>query len=1040
MVLHPKEALISAIDVTRKPVAFLVGAPFSADNNGKGVPDVIRMLDIVREVILETIPSEIARYDKEIEGKIGPIAYQAAMSWLQANVHQDAVNAVVRRAVLRSCLDIASIGGPNEPTTDGDPANWFIPQGTKNLAALVCNSNPRYQGPILTPNFDPLLSLAIREYGKRPSRRVLDTDGSLPREIEEEPDVRSVVHLHGYWRGSDTLHTPTQLHSPRPKLKAALQHLLRKHLLVVVAYGGWDDVFTTALSELLHDDQAEIDVLWCFRETDSEIVRSKYKRFLDSVAPAIVRGRFRGYGGIDCHSIFAEINTSGGGSTVASPSMPLPMPAEGPILLDSPVTTEKRKKDNLNSADRIFTKRLDEALVSFSSQPKVWVEPILCKSPEVANDAEAATKINLSDMLSAPKSTIIKAPPQFGLTCLAHYLVREAWRSQDAPLWIYLDSKSTGPHKGAIEKGMEGELALIGCVEQDIKCIVLDSWTSSEKDAYKLLRNICSRFANVPIIVMQTMDSNKFLNYSDKVELDREFEVLFLWALPLGHVRKVVSDYNEIRHIGDEDKITKKVVSDLEVLNVHRTPFNCLTLLKVSEIDFDESPVNRSEMIKRVLFLLFNVDDIPTYKVRPDLKDSEYVLGYFCEQMLRDGTYSFTRDYFLSVLERCCKERFIDLEVQVVFDVLYSNNILIKRGDLFSFRFAFWIYYFAAQRMLHSKEFANFIYEDMRYTKYPEIMEFYTGIDRQREDALNVLIRDIGATCDKIQDKCGLPDGLNPYRFAQWTPSDALLEQMQDEISNGVSGSNLPASVKDHYADSKYDRKRPYDQDIRDFLAEYSYVYMVQAMRAGARALRNSDYVEPETKRQLLSGIMRCWEQVSKVLMILTPLLAERGRASFDGQGYLLIGDFGDTTEERILRILGELPNNVVNWFQDDLFSQKMGPLLIDQYVHDSNDITKHELILMLTNQRPRGWKIQVQHYIASIAKNSFYLWDVSRTLRHQYSYSYASSKTLSDIEYLIKMAAAKHLTGSKNPGIKLINKIVDAIPSRGVKTDGKAI
>jgi hypothetical protein len=77
------------------------------------------------------------------------------------------------------------------------------------------------------------------------------------------------------------------------------------------------------------------------------------------------------------------------------------------------------------------------------------------------------------------------------------------------------------------------------------------------------------------------------------------------------------------------------------VLNLHRTPLNCLTLLKVSEIDFDESPVNRSEMIKRVLFLLFNIDDVPTYKTRPDLKDCEYVLGYFCEHLIRDGAYSF---------------------------------------------------------------------------------------------------------------------------------------------------------------------------------------------------------------------------------------------------------------------------------------------------------------------------------------------------------------------------------------------------------------
>ena len=71
-------------------------------------------------------------------------------------------------------------------------------------------------------------------------------------------------------------------------------------------------------------------------------------------------------------------------------------------------------------------------------------------------------------------------------------------------------------------------------------------------------------------------------------------------------MRKIVSDYNDKRHIGENDLVIAKVVSDMRVLNMHRTPLNCLTILKASEARFDDSPVNRTEMIKRILFLLFN--------------------------------------------------------------------------------------------------------------------------------------------------------------------------------------------------------------------------------------------------------------------------------------------------------------------------------------------------------------------------------------------------------------------------------------------------
>ena len=501
-------------------------------------------------------------------------------------------------------------------------------------------------------------------------------------------------------------------------------------------------------------------------------------------------------------------------------------------------------------------------------------------------------------------------------------------------------------------------------------------------------------------------------------------------------------EYISTNHVGDEDTVTAKVIADLDVLNLHRTPYNCLTLLKVSEIDFDESPVNRCEMIKRVLFLLFNIDEIPTYKIRPDLKDSEYVLGYFCEKMIRESQYYFKRETFLNELKACCKDRIIDLEVQVVFDVLTINHIIIQRGDLFSFRFAYWIYYFAAQRMHHNKDFADYIFENQRYANFPEIIEFYTGIDRRREDALQVLIKDLRVSNDKVQKKCGLPDGLNPYKYGLWRPSATALAHMKNEIADGVKSSNLPVSIKDEFADRSYNPLKPYDQDVRNILSEHSLVSMIQTMRAGARALRNSDYVEPEIKRKLLQEIMHGWEQISKVLITLIPLLAKKGRASFGGHGFLLVGDFGGTPEERLHNILIAMPINIVNWYEEDLFSQKMGPLLIDRLNNESNDLTKHELVLLLINQRPREWRFQVQQYITSIKKDSFYLMNVYENLRAQYRYSFATPQNLIDLKYLIKMSIAKHETGSKLPSLSIINqkKFDYYVPTRKVDPDGEPI
>lgn len=87
-------------------------------------------------------------------------------------------------------------------------------------------------------------------------------------------------------------------------------------------------------------------------------------------------------------------------------------------------------------------------------------------------------------------------------------------------------------------------------------------------------------------------------------------------------------------------------------------------------------------------------------------------------------------------------------------------------------------------------------------------------------------------------------------------------------------------------------------------------------------------------------------------------------------------------------------------------------------------DICKHELALFIIEHRPRGWKSQIQQYIANISHNSFYLMDISQKLRMEYKYTYASQQTLGELEHLLKVAHTKHLTGNKNPGSKLLSKM----------------
>lgn len=323
--LHPKAALINAALMTRRPVAFLVGSPLSL-KDGVGVPGITTMLDFVRDEVRDRNSRALPQLESALNGKSGADAYQAAMKWLGVNAGQDAVNEVVSKAVLKARRPGT---GQVAAATDGQPDDWNIPAGTAGLADLVARGGEKFLGPVLTTNFDPLISLAIRKSGGRAGRRVLTADGTLAGAAEDEPGICNIVHLHGFWRDSDTLHTQAQLTNPRPKLVKSLQRLLvaQQRTLIVAAYGGWDDVFTHALVELMNDEQAKLDVIWCFHESDTAKVEERYGKLLKAVSPAIVLNRFRSFGGIDCHSIFNEILTAvhGVASTAVAPVVASPL-------------------------------------------------------------------------------------------------------------------------------------------------------------------------------------------------------------------------------------------------------------------------------------------------------------------------------------------------------------------------------------------------------------------------------------------------------------------------------------------------------------------------------------------------------------------------------------------------------------------------------------------------------------------------------------------------------------------------------------------
>lgn len=281
---------------------------------------------MIREVYKEGRPRD--RFDERLrEGHAN--RYQAAFRHLLVTRDQDEANRIIRRCVLKARTRPAPVDQALSAETcrqmEDDLAGWYLPPAVSALGQILAAAGPGARPIVLTSNFDPLVSVSVRRAGGSAFTVALQGDGSIAG-----LDGRGcmVVHFHGDWFRSDTLHVPTQLRRDRPKLRASLAHLLGERTLVVLGYSGWDDVFMQSLAAVVAGEQARIKVVWTFRGEDEQEIRQKYEKVLTHLDHPT--GRVTLYKGIDVHRFLPRLRDALVATSELQPPPPPPPPTPTP--------------------------------------------------------------------------------------------------------------------------------------------------------------------------------------------------------------------------------------------------------------------------------------------------------------------------------------------------------------------------------------------------------------------------------------------------------------------------------------------------------------------------------------------------------------------------------------------------------------------------------------------------------------------------------------------------------------------------------------
>ncbi|WP_105180615.1 SIR2 family protein [Pseudoalteromonas sp. T1lg21] len=306
------DGLAEALLYSKKDVAVLYGSPLSTykcSSGTVGVENVSGIVSLIESFVKKEYPDLFDKYKETclIEGFNDIEKYQSSFEFLHQYTDPVIPNEIIKQAVLNAykgeVSDYKSKSILRE--CEKDFLNWEIPPAIESLASIL-KLNSKFSGPVITTNFDPLLRVALGRINEEPSLLVFHNDGSLEKQID---DRLKIVHIHGHWLESDTLHTYNQLNFKRVQLINSLKKILRNKTLFVIGYGGWEDVFINALKEVAEDDDVDLNIIWAFFENCQTTINSKYKKLIEIINPVITRGRFRAYSGIDGHTFLKKFNS-----------------------------------------------------------------------------------------------------------------------------------------------------------------------------------------------------------------------------------------------------------------------------------------------------------------------------------------------------------------------------------------------------------------------------------------------------------------------------------------------------------------------------------------------------------------------------------------------------------------------------------------------------------------------------------------------------------------------------------------------------------
>lgn len=487
----------------------------------------------------------------------------------------------------------------------------------------------------------------------------------------------------------------------------------------------------------------------------------------------------------------------------------------------------------------------------------MFVEPNIYKKIEEVQDGKIRNKkekIELSKIINDKENYFIIGKQESGKTTLVNYMILDILRNKifDEKIPIYFKEKKLQKSKIKLEIIIRNYLNDLGFFDIELPEIK----ESLAKGKYIIfIDNLNLENLNNLNQMIKNWDNNKFVitiqeKYGDvNNQLEGEISkieetpnIVYIDFFNSEKVEALVGKWSNKNET--QKKQVREVIKSIDKMGIPKTPQIISLMLWISNEQQLYNITNKAVLLEKFFDIILEKLKLKKEFKIMDYADKIHYLSFIAKKMQENNVRSFswnkleseTNSYLesLSLREK-------DVASADLIRYFLDKGIFFEADKNYSFKYQSFYEYFIARKMTEDISYRNKILNEWDFIKFPEEIEYYSGIKRTDKELLEFLL-------DKLES------GNNFFN----NNNEIKLDTYDLSIKNFLLGKNefedefyLNEENKGHMLEEEKECIRRGDEcsSTNDKLIQSDYKYFI-CLQLLTNTFRNSNQIEDKEFRQ----------------------------------------------------------------------------------------------------------------------------------------------------------------------------------------------